>query len=361
MDGWKTIVPPLVVLAAVVAFGIQLKSIHQLRSEVAELKNRPAGAETFDSDGQPGLFGEFRSDSTHGDMDDVQRLAELEDAVAELTRISNHLKERGQVPLGEADLESLRYGFMNAARPDRDRIRALQVLRRNRALTDDVVAHAGAWLQSTTDTGTQRALLQQLDGLNNPSLKQPLLGLTTSQDANVRQGAVENLRVFMADPQVEDLIWQVLRMDTDEDVRQEAEAALARGPFPEARVATLQQRALDGQSSLDERLLALRALRRADANAPAVAASFAELAQSTTDSAEKLKLFQAFDGMSDPVIKLPLVNGLQDPNPRVREEAVDALSEFRSDPAVLEWLQYVTQNDPDPRVRREATSALNED
>jgi HEAT repeat protein len=57
----------------------------------------------------------------------------------------------------------------------------------------------------------------------------------------------------------------------------------------------------------------------------------------------------------------PLVHGLQDPNPLVREEAVDALSDFRDDPAVLQWLQYVSQNDADPQVRREAFESLAND
>ena len=54
----------------------------------------------------------------------------------------------------------------------------------------------------------------------------------------------------------------------------------------------------------------------------------------------------------------PLVYGLQDPNANVRARAADALSGYKSEPAVAEWLRYVAQNDADSRVRREAEQAL---
>ena len=157
------------------------------------------------------------------------------------------------------------------------------------------------------------------------------------------------------------MLWNLLQNDPDDGVRQEAEQVLTRGPFTESRITALKARALDAELSLDDRLVALRALERADADSASVTATLAALAQSTTNPDDKLKLFRAFDRSQDPVVKLPLVHGLQDPNPFVREEAVDALSDFRDDPAVLQWLQYVAQNDADPQVRREAFQALAND
>ena len=84
----------------------------------------------------------------------------------------------------------------------------------------------------------------------------------------------------------------------------------------------------------------------------------ANLAQNSSDPLVRTKLFQAFDGINDPSLMAPLVNGLQDPNPVVRENAADALSSFSSDPRVQQWLNHVIQNDADPRVQREAQSAL---
>jgi HEAT repeat protein len=198
--------------------------------------------------------------------------------------------------------------------------------------------------------------------MTNPAFQQPLLHLaTTEQNSNVREQAVENLRAYIGDPQVEGALWAILKNDPARDVRREAERALSRPPFSESRVVALQQRALDSALPLDDRLVALRALERADVDASPVTAMLAELAQTTTSPEEKLKLFRAFDGSSDPAVKLPLVYGLQDNNPLVREEAVDALSDFRDDPTVEQWLQYVAHNDADPQVRREAFEALTDD
>ena len=42
----------------------------------------------------------------------------------------------------------------------------------------------------------------------------------------------------------------------------------------------------------------------------------------------------------------------------VRERAAGALSGFRSEPVVQEWLEYLAENDADQRVRREAFQSL---
>jgi len=104
--------------------------------------------------------------------------------------------------------------------------------------------------------------------------------------------------------------------------------------------------------------LALQALRRSNTDVQQIIASFAATAQSTQDAGVKARIFGAFDGMSDPALKVPLVYGLQDTDARVRERAADALSGYSADPAVQQWLRYVADNDADPRVRREALQAL---
>jgi HEAT repeat protein len=352
------------VVIAVAAVAIQFNSLRQLRSELADIRSQLAGSApaVAANPAEACATDRPRAVVVRRDAQANQRLAELEAAVAELTRESEYLKSRGQLPLAERDLADARARFLNATLSDRDRLRALQQLRRNGRLPDDLALSAMAWVQSSTNAATRRSLLQQLDGVNNPAFKQPLLNLASSeQDSNVREEAVDNLRAFIGDPQVEAALWDILKNDPDSYVRREAEQALSRGPFSESRVAALQERALDSQLSLDDRLMALRALERADADSTSVTAMLAELAQATTNPADKLKLFRAFDGSDDPVVKLPLVHGLQDPNPLVREEAVDALSDFRDDPAVLQWLQYVSQNDADPQVRREAFEALSAD
>jgi vesicle coat complex subunit len=73
---------------------------------------------------------------------------------------------------------------------------------------------------------------------------------------------------------------------------------------------------------------------------------------------ERAKLYRAFDGINDQNLMAPLVQGLQDPNPVVRENAADALGSFASDPRIKEWLNHVIATDADPRVKREAHAAL---
>jgi HEAT repeat protein len=54
---------------------------------------------------------------------------------------------------------------------------------------------------------------------------------------------------------------------------------------------------------------------------------------------------------------LPLVNGLQDPDPVVRRNAADSLGSY-GDPRVQQWLEHVVKNDTDEKVRGEAHRAL---
>lgn len=214
-------------------------------------------------------------------------------------------------------------------------------------------------MQSSTNGNTRRQLLQQLDGVTNSALKQPLLAMLNTESAgNMREELVDVLSDFAGDPAVEGKLWELAMNDPDGDVREEAQDALADGPVTPERIQNLKQRASSEEASLDERLLSLRALEEANVEASEVVSALANLAQNSTDPLIRAKLFSAFDGINDPNLMGPLVNGLQDPNPVVRENAADALSSFGSDPRIQEWLNHVIQTDADPRVKREAHSAL---
>ena len=289
----------------------------------------------------------------------ARRLAEIERTLVDIVHATDYLMERGQLPLATNKMDELHARFMDPAAPDGERLRALRLLRRNQAVNDQTVYNALAWLESSTNSRTRRDLLQQLDGVTNAALKQPLLNLAMNESsADVREEAVENLRRFLDDPAVENSLWERLRSETDGDVRDEIEDTLEEGPATPARIASLQQRAADPQSSLDERLMALRALDEADGDVSGVIADLARVAQTSQDPAERAQLFRAFDGLEDPNLKLPLVQGLQDPNPLVRERAADALSAFRTDSTVQQWLRHIAENDADPRVQREAFDSL---
>ena len=226
-------------------------------------------------------------------------------------------------------------------------------------MNETEVAAAVSWLNSATNSGLREDILNQLEGATNSALQSPLMQLALSDaDEDVRGQAVDNLGRFAADPQVEAMLWNILSKDQSDSVREEAANALARLPVTDARRVALEKLALDPNASLDTRLVALQALQRANAGTPDTLAAVAQVAHASENPAERARWFDAFDGINDPVLKTPLVHGLQDPNPEVRERAADALSTFRSDPAVLEWLQYIAKNDVDPQVRREALRAM---
>ena len=359
MKNWKACLVAVVMLSFAGALAVQHQTIRGLKRELAELSTRSADApDTVEGTASPEMatpaLGPTRTTS-----DLSGRVARLETAIAELVRASEYLRERGQLPVAGEKLEDLQRKLSDPNASDRDRLQALRLLRRNNALSDDIVQSAVAWLNSATNGNIREDLLGQLEGRTNAVLRSPLLRLAaTDPDEEVRQQAVENLRRFAGDAEVEGQLWQMLRNETEGDVREEIADALREGPASEARLASLRERALSTQSSTEERLVAMSALRDAKADASQVAAILAQQASQTQDPLERVRLFRGFDDINDPAFVPPLVQGLQDPNPSIRERAADALSDFRSDPNVQQWLRYVAENDTDPMVRREAFRGL---
>lgn len=340
--------------------GLQVASVRRLDAELRALRQQIEGrGQTAGRAIDRGLASGPQTTGAGGVGGLSQRLANLEQEVERLSDAAAYLMDRGQLPLANNRLEDMYSRFADPNASDADRLRALGVLRHNHALSDEVVSQAVLWLESASDARTRRGILKQLDGSTNATLKATLLGMAGKEpDGNVRQEAVEDLRRFVGDPQAESLLWQLLRTDPDPKVREKANEALQKGPLTEARTAALRQRALSDQAPLEERLTAMRALSRGGGDASEVMATLADLAQKTQDPVDRARLFRGFNGVDNPAFKVPLVYGLQDQNPAVRQEAADALREFASDPQVQQWLRYVAGNDGDPRVRREALKAL---
>lgn len=362
MTSWNRILPWIAFTFLAIAFAAQYQSVRGLRAEMTRANRTVPEYEALPTPdrSEPGsLISRPISSSPPADI--IQRLAALEDAVAQLTRSAEHLMERGDLPLSDSKRSELYRAFTDPLASERSRLNALQLLRRTEGLTDDIAAQAMAWLNSSTNGRSQRALLSQLEGATNSVLKQPILALAAAEDSELREQAVESLRGFAGDPEVQSLLWERALADPEEDVREEAMDIVQRLPLTPARQQELQQLVLDPSSPVDARLSALHLLQRSGAETTQATAALAQLAQEATDPTIRRNIFRAFDRTDDPAVKLPLVHGLRDPNPIVREEAIDALADFRSDPAVTQWLQYVAQNDADPAVRREAHEALMDD
>ena len=292
----------------------------------------------------------------------LQRLAALEESVAQLARNSEYLMERGQLPLAGNKLGDLFAKFADGTASDRERLQTMRLLRRNGGFNDDAVMHALNWLQTSTNGNIREDILQQLDGVTNAAVRGPLLAMAANDpDPDVREQAIDNLRGHMNDPQVEAQLWKMVN-DPDEDLREEAREGIVEGPMTDARRTALQQRALDANSSLDDRLLAWQALRERNQDAPGATAAFAEIAQSTQDPFERAKLLRSMDEAidratpNDAALIPILINALQDPNPIVRQPAANFARDFSADPKIAEWLRYVAQTDPDSGVRGEAAA-----
>jgi HEAT repeat protein len=289
------------------------------------------------------------------------RVATLEDSVAQLNKASEYLMSRGQIPLTPARIAELQQKFMDVNATMRERTQALNLLRRNNGLSEPVIQSALSWISSATNNNLRESLVRELGGTTNSLLREPMMKLAmTDTDPNVREHAVQNLRRFLGDPQVNSMMWTMLRNEQDRGVKEQITDALRDAPITPARVAEMRNLAVNENSTLDERLLAVQTLRRSGENAEDITTALAQFVQSTQNPDERARVFSAFDGTHDPQMKLPLVYGLQDPNANVRARAADALSGYGSDPAVAEWLRYVAQNDADFRVRREAEQALRE-
>jgi HEAT repeat protein len=361
----KFIIAFVIVAGLAGSLVLQHNSLSQIRTDLAALK---AGDVTASNAAAPeeapekrGLFGRAERPVT-GAADNArieQRLAAIEDAVNRLTKASEMLMERGQLPLSESKAAELRLKVLDASLPDNERLQALRLLRRNNEVTDEIAVGALAWMQSSTNSRVVASILDQFDGLKNPLLRGPLLQFaSTSTDPGVRRQAIENLEHYAGDPAVDALLWKAVQSDADPAVRRQAENSLRNGPMTETRVADMRQRAMNPSASLDERLTAFQALTRAKTDVGDLATMMATTAQSTQDPQQRAQIFAAFDDMTNPALAPVLVNGLQDPNAEVRRRAADSLSGLSGDKAVADWLRYVAENDTDPRVRREAMQAL---
>lgn len=363
----KILIMAVLLLAAIAVFAVSahFKKVGGLEARIQQLEERVLSAQSQSESALAASKAARRTSSTAASQFTLEnpstdlRLAEVEEAVTELKQATDYLMERGQIPLDARKVEEMLAKLNDGSLPDSERLNALRVLRRDRTLTDAGVASVLTWLQVSTTEDTRREILRSLENMTNGVMKQPMLDLAANDPSNsIRAQAVENLRAFVGDPLVEQSLWARLGTETDPRVRQEILESLTRGPVTPERAASLQARAQNPAASMDERLLALQALRNSRTDVQQIVASFAATAQSTQDPAVKARIFGAFDGMSDPALKVPLVYGLQDADARVRERAADALSGYVSDPAVKDWLRYVADNDPDSRVRREAQQAL---
>ena len=131
----------------------------------------------------------------------------------------------------------------------------------------------------------------------------------------------------------------------------------------EAAVA-YRDRILDAEVSARDKLRALGILRyfppEVGARDSAVVDEVLRLLDSQTDQDLRTDLVRNLKGIQDPILRLRLEElAVRDPNPAVREEAIESLTPMYSgNPSLWAWLHDVAENDPHASVRRQARDSL---
>ena len=322
------------------------EEVRLLRAEVAEGKNGPIAA--------------VRIPASEASLRDLpHRLAAVEHDMKELLRMGDYLVQNGEAPPSRDYLDKIVARFLDSSTPVQERMSSLAILEHNRHMTDDVVLGAVAWYQGTTNGEVRNHILRRLDNSSNILMKEPLLAeLKLEKDDEMRERLLDVVEAFAGDPQADEVMWELAMNDPSVRVRQRALNAFQGDRMTPERLAVFREQAANPQLSLDDRLQALRTLRNYDGAASGVIKDLANMVQTTTDPILRAKLFQAFEGVSDPALTPALITGLQDGNPVIRERAAKALSGFANDEKINQWLQHLMNNDPDPRVQREAYQAL---
>lgn len=252
-----------------------------------------------------------------------EQRAELEGLHARLERLEyeHRLAERAQQRRGDGEVRAATNlaGESGSDRPTDTpaELGELTVrLAQLEALASDLDRRPPDAWQWNPNADAVRALLQQLE-LNRDDYPE-LDWLTSIEDALSPEG-IARLQAMLNDPQVP---WSA---------RAEALRALR-----------------DAGGALSQNLL--------DESACAVALTMIDQAASDAD---KARVYGVLKGQNYPFLRGPfMASARNDPSPRIRDDAVTALSHFLPDPECEELLRWIRDNDPDASVRDEADEAL---
>ena len=127
------------------------------------------------------------------------------------------------------ELAELKLTVNDPQASETDRIRALQILRRNDARTPEVIIAALQLYQQSDNARIQADVFRQLNGETHPAMRQPLLHAAANHASdNVREEAIETLGNFLPDQQIFNELVRIAEVDTDRGVKREALQQLER-------------------------------------------------------------------------------------------------------------------------------------
>ncbi len=136
---------------------------------------------------------------------------------------------RGMMPPTSGHIERSRDLLSDSDASLPEQLAALRLLRRSDQLTDDDVRQMVKVFNATENERAQVEIIKQLDDVRTPEFLDTLMTVSsTSENARVRQEAIDSLSGYLPDPDLKDWLEIVAQDDPNSRVRREARRLLNR-------------------------------------------------------------------------------------------------------------------------------------
>ncbi len=139
----------------------------------------------------------------------------------------NLLARRGVIPPTQETLTELTSLITETNAPLKDRLDALKLLGKFKAITPEMVPLLADWWQSDTNHGVREQIFRQFKGTKIEEMKPLYLqGILADQPRDIREAALKNLMSFADDPRVAQVLATIVTEDVDEKLRFQAQQLL---------------------------------------------------------------------------------------------------------------------------------------
>jgi hypothetical protein len=195
--------------------------IEQLSSAIEESRQKEDEPMVLNGPEVPAPTAEYEVDSTT-----TERVKEIGEAMDEIRWT---MSLRGMMPPTRDHLLRARSLLSDSGAGTREQLAALRLLRKTDQLTDDDVRQMVAVFNQTDDERAQIEIIRQLDEVRTPEFLDTLMTVSsTSENARVRQEAIDSLSGYLPDPDLKEWLEVVARDDPNGRVKREARRLLNR-------------------------------------------------------------------------------------------------------------------------------------
>jgi len=197
------------------------KRIDQLSSAIEDSGqdgNEPMAPDEPDFQTPPAEYGD--------DSSTTERVKEIGETMEDIRWT---MSLRGMMPPTQDHIIRARSLLSNSGAGLREQLAALRLLRRSDQLTDDDVRQMVAVFNQTDDERAQIEIIKQLDEVRTPEFLDTLMNVSsTSENARVRQEAIDSLSGYLPDPDLKEWLEVVAQDDPNKRVKREAQRLLDR-------------------------------------------------------------------------------------------------------------------------------------